>query len=454
MVRESSSRDRIAVAEVQGQRVRAGGAVDGQVRDAGGECPEHVRTARLAQDDLCADQQELKGSRAGHGDGRGAAGRGDGELVVFDFPARDRARRRQAAGAAEAEAGVRVAGSNAGRHAEADHGRAGRNRQVRSDLLARIVPVVVTVEVDPGVELARSRRGDRGARAAAGQEGGVEDHAVFVVSAVSVVAGRVREGEAVGLRVDRGAQAEGGIDHVAGTVGRFQRRIGARRVAVVTLAGDHRHVVAVAARVRDDTGQARTEQVGEDRSLGRVEEGTDHRVGAIVGDGDHLVAVRRSEAGCHLEAGTATGVRVQVDRARHIELVVVAGAGAGGGAVELGGERGASGEAHVARAESPGTRSRSDVATAGDRHRAGDRAGPAEGRAVVHGDRARAGGRAGGVVGQQDAGADGRAAGVGIAPGEREGARTDLGERAIAADDAVDEAVAVRQVGLHRDLRA
>ena len=127
-------------------------------------------------------------------------------------------------------------------------------------------------------------------------------------------------------------------DHV-GRVGCVALRRGecGRGEVVVWLGQQYDHVVAIAARVGDRCGSARSEEVGADRrAFGQAGERARDRVRTIVVDDGEGVAGRWRES---VEGRRAQrDVAADRDGAGHVDLVVVAIRGAGGGAADLDGE--------------------------------------------------------------------------------------------------------------------
>ena len=92
-------------------------------------------------------------------------------------------------------------------------------------LLARVGPIAIVVEVDPGIEQPRAACGDvHGRHLTCSQQRG-KGHTVLVVVAICVVAGRCAVGLAVRFVVDRRAEI-GTDDRMPGAVVLQQCRVG------------------------------------------------------------------------------------------------------------------------------------------------------------------------------------------------------------------------------------
>ena len=98
---------------------------------------------------------------------------------------------------------------------------------IHEDLLARVAPVAVDVEVEPRVQSARAGRGHPDVNGVADDQRIEETHAVFVVDAVDVITLRGGGGKPVDLHVHIGAQVEAGGQIVHRTVVRERGGIAA-----------------------------------------------------------------------------------------------------------------------------------------------------------------------------------------------------------------------------------
>ena len=142
------------------------------------------------------------------------------------------ARRAVKAFPTEAEARVRQARLRVRGHVEAQQVHTRRHRLQAEDLV-RDEPRLIAIEVDPGVQHTRHRRGhfDRGPLASDERSG--EHHSVLVVEPVAVVAARGDRRLAVHIAIDAAAQIHGRVDAVGSAALARERTVGGRRVAEI-----------------------------------------------------------------------------------------------------------------------------------------------------------------------------------------------------------------------------
>ncbi|OPZ25835.1 MAG: hypothetical protein BWZ02_02282 [Lentisphaerae bacterium ADurb.BinA184] len=223
--------------------------------------------------------------------------------VVLDFTRPAGARRPEALQLAQPETDVGGAEGGAGRHRETKRERAAAYRGADHDVLARVVPVAVGVEIHPrvkeGGEAGRGRHGDL--------EGGVgprrkrlyEDDPVLVINRGQVVAAGRSVRLSVGLVVNPLAQQQPGLDGVLrAIVGRQCRVAGGRRpvgriAEVHPFADADAHGVVLDLAVGGRTGHAQVIAADAETGVGEdAGRGADGRVdGVVVGAGGRVHGV-------------------------------------------------------------------------------------------------------------------------------------------------------------------